>query len=95
MGMTAARHAREIVTNAELVVAMEAIAAAQALDLRAPLRPAAATGAARDAVRERIAFLDVDRELGRDIRAGVDLVRGHSLVAAAAATMGEDDPPLR
>ena len=34
MGMIAARHARDIVTNAELVVAMEAMAAAQALDLR-------------------------------------------------------------
>ena len=41
MGMIAARHARDIVTNAELVVAMEAMAAAQALDLRSPLEPAA------------------------------------------------------
>ena len=49
MGMTAARHAREIVANAEVVIALEALAAAQALDLRAPLEPAAATSAARDA----------------------------------------------
>ncbi|HEV8564554.1 MAG TPA: histidine ammonia-lyase [Actinomycetota bacterium] len=89
MGMTAARHAREIVTSAEHVVAMEAIAAAQAIDIRAPLRPAAGTGAARQAVRERIAFLDVDRELGPDIQAGVDLVRSGALVAAAERSVGE------
>ena len=51
MGMTAARHAREVVSNAEVVIALEALVAAQALDLRAPLEPAAGTGAARDAVR--------------------------------------------
>jgi histidine ammonia-lyase len=58
MGMTAARHARDVVSNAEVVIALEALVAAQALDLRAPLEPAAATGAARGAIRERVAFLD-------------------------------------
>ncbi|HJP66934.1 MAG TPA: histidine ammonia-lyase, partial [Actinomycetota bacterium] len=42
MGMTAARHARDCVTNAEIVVALEVLAAAQALELRSPLRPAPA-----------------------------------------------------
>ena len=51
MGMTAARHAREVLSNAEVVIALEALVAAQALDLRAPPEPAAATGAARDAIR--------------------------------------------
>ena len=64
MGMTAARHARDVVANAEVVVAIEAMIAAQALDLRAPLDPAAGTRAARDAIRERVPFLDADRELG-------------------------------
>ena len=62
-----ARHARDIVANAEIVVAIEALAAAQALDLRAPLEPAPATRAARDAIRERVPFLEADRELGPDI----------------------------
>src|SRR5436305_4851754 len=58
MGMTAARHARDIIADAEVVVALEALAAAQALDLRAPLVPAVATGAARAAIREVVDFLD-------------------------------------
>ena len=88
MGMIAARHARDIVANAELVVAMEALAAAQALDLRAPLEPAAATSAARAAIRQDVAFLEADRELGRDIEACAWLVREGGLVAAAADVVG-------
>jgi histidine ammonia-lyase len=88
MGMIAARHARDIVANAEMVVAMEAMAAAQALDLRAPLEPAAATSAARAAIRQDVAFLDADRELGRDIETCAWLVREGGLAAAAAEVAG-------
>ena len=86
IGMTSARHARDVVANAEIVVAIEALAAAQALDLRAPLRPAPATAAARDAIRSRVAFLAEDRELRPDIDAVAELVRDGSLAAAAGVT---------
>jgi histidine ammonia-lyase len=89
MGMTAARHARDVVANAEVVVASEALVAAQALDLRAPLEPAEGTRAARDAVRERVAFLDADRELGPDVAAVTEMVRGGGLLAAAEAAVGD------
>jgi histidine ammonia-lyase len=88
MGMTAARHARTVVANAETVLALEALVAAQALDLRAPLEPAAATRAARDRIRADVTFLDVDRELGPDIRRAVELVRSGALVEAAAGATG-------
>jgi histidine ammonia-lyase len=88
MGMTSARHARDVVANAEVVVALEALAAAQALDLRAPLEAAAGTAAARAAIRERVRFLDADREPGPDIEAVVDLVRGGGLVRAAEGAVG-------
>jgi histidine ammonia-lyase len=91
MGMTSARHARDIVANAEVVVAIEALVAAQALDLRAPLEPAAGTRAARDAIRERVSFLEADRELGPDIQAVTALVREGSLLQAAGAVVGALD----
>ena len=91
MGMTAARHAREVVSNAEVVIALEALVAAQALDLRAPLEPAAATGAARDAIRARVAFLDSDRELGPDIATVTELVRSITLLSEVEATVGSLD----
>jgi len=91
MGMTAARHAREVVSNAEVVIALEALVAAQALDLRAPLEPAAATGAARGAIRERVAFLDADRELGSDIAAVTELLRTGALLESVEGRLGRLD----
>jgi histidine ammonia-lyase len=88
MGMTAARHAREIVGNAETVLALEALAAAQALDLRAPLESGAATRSAHDAIRARVRFYEADREFSDDIAAGIDLVRSGELCAAAEAVTG-------
>jgi len=88
MGMTSARHAREIVTNAETVLALEALAAAQALDLRAPLEPGPATLAAVHAVRRRVPFVGHDREFGPDIEAAVELVHDGTLVAAVEAVTG-------
>jgi histidine ammonia-lyase len=88
MGMTAARHARDIVGNAEVVIALEALVAAQALDLRFPIAPAVGTGAALGAVRELVAFLDADRELRPDIEAVTGLVRSGTLLATVEAAVG-------
>lgn len=89
MGMTAARHARACVTNAEVVVAIEVLAAAQGCELRAPMSPAPGTAAALAAVRERIAPLQGDRELKPDVDAAIALVREGALVEAVEAAIGE------
>ena len=88
MGMTAARHARAVVANAEIVLALEALGAAQALDLRAPLEAGPAARAVHDAIRERVPFVEHDREFGADIDAAVELVRSDALAAAAEAAVG-------
>jgi histidine ammonia-lyase len=91
MGMTSARHARDVVTNAETVVALEALAAAQALDLRAPLEPGPATRAVHDAIRGSVPFFEADREFGPDIADAVALVRSGALVRAAESVAGALD----
>jgi histidine ammonia-lyase len=91
MGMTAARHAREIASNAETVVALEALGAGQALDLRAPLEAGPATQAVKKALREAVPFFEADREFGPDIAATVDLVRSGRLVSAAEDVTGPLD----
>ncbi|MDH4111106.1 MAG: histidine ammonia-lyase [Actinomycetota bacterium] len=91
MGMTSARHAREVLANAETVIALEALGAAQALDLRAPLQPGPATRAAHAAIRERVPFFEADREFGPDIAQAVSVVRGGRLVAAAETASGPVD----
>jgi histidine ammonia-lyase len=91
MGMTAARHAREVVANAEIVVALEALGAAQALDLRGPLEAGSATRAVKQALRETVPFFEADREFGPDIAAAVGLVRSGRLVSAAEEVSGPLD----
>jgi histidine ammonia-lyase len=91
MGMTASRHAREVGANAEIVVALEALGAAQALDLRAPLEAGPATRAVKQALREAVPFFEADREFGPDIAAAVELVRSGRLIAAAEGVTGSLD----
>ena len=89
MGMIAARHARECVTNAEAVVALELMAAAQGCEMRALLRPAPGTGAALRTVRRHVAPLEGDRELKPDVDAMVELVRSGELIETVEAEIGE------
>jgi histidine ammonia-lyase len=91
MGMTAARHARDVVANAEIVVALEALGASQALDLRAPLDPGRATAAVKRALRDAVPFYEADREFGPDIAAAVELLRSGRLISAAEDVSGPLD----
>lgn len=88
MGMTSARKAAAVTSNSERVIAIEALAAAQGLDLRAPLRPSPATGAAVSEVRRVSARLEEDRSLGPDIEAVAGVVVSGALAAAAEAVTG-------
>ncbi len=88
MGMTAARHARDCIGSAEVVVALEALCAAQGLELRAPLTPGPASAAAVAAIRREVPFLEEDRRLKPDVDATVELVRSGDLVDAVEAAVG-------
>lgn len=88
MGMIAARHARDCVANAEVVLAMEVLAAAQACELRAPERPSSASRAAITALRAVVAPLVEDRLLKPDVDAAIELVRSGSLVDAVEFEIG-------
>ena len=79
MGWQAALKARQILANVETILALEALAAAQGIDLLAPLKPAAATRAGQALVRERVPVLDHDRVLEPEIRAASELVRSGAL----------------
>jgi histidine ammonia-lyase len=74
MGMTAALKARQVVENVRSCLAIELLVAAQALDLRAPLRPAAKVAEAHARLRAAVPPMDGDRELHRDIAAVSRLV---------------------
>jgi histidine ammonia-lyase len=75
MGFTAALRTRRSVDSLRRVLAAELVAAAQALELRAPLRPGPATAAILASVRTRIAHLDDDRVLAGDLAEAEEWLR--------------------
>jgi histidine ammonia-lyase len=75
MGFTAAMRTRRSVLTLRMVMAAELVASAQALDLRAPLRPGPATAAVVRSLRECIAHLEDDRVLAGDLSDAVDWLR--------------------
>jgi len=88
MGVHAARKAAEIVRNVETVLAIEALAAAQALDFLAPLRPGRGVAAAHRAFRRRVRRMDVDRILAPDIASARRAVEDESMRIAAEGAVG-------
>ena len=88
MGAWGARKALRVVENAERVLAVEALCAAQALDFRRPLRAGRGVEAAFDAVRQSVAFRTDDTAFQPDLDAACDLVRLGALVEAAEAEVG-------
>jgi histidine ammonia-lyase len=93
LGWHAARKLRRAVDGLARVLAIEYLTAGRALDLRAPLLPAPATGAALALLRENVEGPGPDRFLAPEIAAAFDLVRsGAALAAADAATAAATAP---
>jgi histidine ammonia-lyase len=88
MGWTAGLKLRRVTANVRRALAIEALCAAQAIDLRSPLRPGAAVAAVLDRVREHVPALDSDRYLAPDLAALERLVVDRTLVAAAEEVVG-------
>ena len=88
MGAWGARKALRVLENAEQVLAVEALCAAQALDLRRPLRAGRGVEAAHAAVRQRVAHRADDALFHDDLAAALALVRSGALAEAAAVEVG-------
>jgi histidine ammonia-lyase len=88
LGWSGARKLRRSVDALTRVLAIEIMTAARGIDLRRPLRPSAATGAAIDVLRTRVDGPGPDRFLAPDIEATTELVRSGALIAAAHAAAG-------
>lgn len=88
MGTFAARKALEIAENVCNVLAVELICAAQALDLRAPLEPSAATSAVLNLVRGKIAHWKEDRLMYVAIERAREMIKSGDVLAAAEKSCG-------
>ncbi len=84
MGWHAARKLRRAIDNLTTILAIELVAAARAVDLRAPLVPAPATAAVISLLREVVPGPGPDRFLAPELEAATGLVRSGAVARAAA-----------
>jgi len=81
MGMTAANKLKRVVENTRNTLAIEAMAAAQAIDFLAPLKPSKPLQRAHAAIRSVCAIMQKDRVMYQDFARLSDLIASGKLVA--------------
>ena len=75
MGGWAARKALKLLDNVEIVLAIELLAACQAIDLRQPLKSTPILEAVKDVVRQNVAFIEEDRVISDEIQRIGSIIR--------------------
>lgn len=88
MGWGAARKLRRVVDNLRRILAVEWVAATRAIELRAPLKPAVATGAALELLRNKVGGPGADRWLSPELQSAERLLADESLVGAVESVSG-------
>ena len=76
MGPIAARKALKICCHVASVLSIEALTAAQGIDIHAPLRPSMPLGKVHDKIREISPGMPVDRSLSGDILSVANWIKG-------------------
>ena len=85
MAWLAARKLRRVVDNVRRILAVEYVCAGRAIELRAPLEPGPATGAALGALRAVVPGTGPDRYLSPELAAADDLLRDDRPAGALGA----------
>jgi histidine ammonia-lyase len=83
MGSISARKLATVVSHVRTVLAIEALVAAQGIDLRAPLKPGHGVARAHARLRMHVKTLVQDRPLYTDIHTAIDVLKRGELVDAA------------
>jgi histidine ammonia-lyase len=77
MGAGAAVKASEIINNVYSILAIELMTAAQALDLRKPLKSSAKINTLIDTFRQEVSFIEYDRVLHDDIQIATSFLKNY------------------
>lgn len=88
MGMTSARKLARLVEHTFIILGIEAMCAAQALDFRNPPAFGVGTRAAYELIRSQVRPLDEDRVLRTDIETATRLLREGALLDAVETRIG-------
>jgi histidine ammonia-lyase len=88
MGMTTAIKTRQILENANAIIAIELIAGAQAIDF-IKLKPGKGTQSAYEVIRKYVKYLDEDRPLFHDINTLTKVVKSGEILEEVEKTIGK------
>ncbi len=88
MGAQSALKCLQVLENAETVLAIEMLCAAQALDHRLPARPGVGPRVAWEAIRREIPYAEEDRAFGQDIARALSMVRQQVILSAVEDIAG-------
>lgn len=88
MGSIAAQKCWRILKNAQTVIAIELLTAAQAIDFHKPLKCGIGTHAAYATIRKTIPHLSEDRILHDDIQKALQLVKNGKVLSSVEKTVG-------
>lgn len=89
MGLTTSQKVKKILDNCYGVLAIEMMAAAQALDIRRK-EPGKGTKAAHKVVRKYVDFLEDDRPLYKDNNRMVELLKTDEIIEAVESELGKE-----
>jgi histidine ammonia-lyase len=89
MGSIAAQKCIKIIDNAQYVVAIEFFAAAQAYEIRKPIKPSNAGVIALNTIRKVVPVIIEDREYYRDIQKMKELVKNYTILSEVEKNIKE------
>lgn len=89
MGSISAQKCWRVLRNAQTVIAIELMTAAQAIDFHAPLKCGKGTNAAHKTIRSLIPHLENDRVLYDDIQKALKLLLDGTVLHSVKKTVGE------
>lgn len=89
MGSIAAQKCWRILKNAQTVIAIELLTAAQGIDFHSPLKCGKGTNAAYQSVRKQIPHLEQDRVLRDDIQKALKLVQDGNVLENVERAIGK------
>lgn len=88
MGMTTALKTKQIIDNAQAVLAVELMAGAQAVDFRKPIKPGKGVQATARIIRKYVDHLEEDRPLYDDINKLKEVVESGEILEAVEKAIG-------
>ncbi|MGH2549866.1 MAG: histidine ammonia-lyase, partial [Thermomicrobiales bacterium] len=95
MAAHGARRLLPMIENANAVIAIELLTAAQGCDFLAPLRSSAQLEAVRALTRESIPHLEDDRQMSLDIERALDLIRSRAICGVVEQVLPSIETPVR